>query len=151
MYWEEFEAGAVYETEARTVTETDLLMYAGLSGDWNEVHTNAETAASNNFGGRIAYGAQVIAHSFGAMARLGLWEKTGVAVLNLTWDFKGPVFLGDTIRIRMTIAETRPTSNPERGLVVRDFDILNQRDQVVQHGTITMLILRAPAHLVEDA
>lgn len=143
-YWEDLAVGSVYETAGRTITELDLLTYAGLSGDWNEIHTNSEFASRSPFGARIAYGPQGIAHAFGLMSRLGLWEGTGLAILGLEWRFLAPIVLHDTIRVRMSVAGKRETSRPERGVIVRGVAVLNQRDDVVQEGQITMLIRRRP-------
>lgn len=144
VYWEDLEEGTVFTTASRTITETDLLVYAGMSGDWNEIHTNEEFAAESPFGTRIVYAPLAVAISFGLMSRLALWEGSGLAILDLNWTFQGPLFIGDTIHVRMTIEGKKETSRPDRGVVIRAIEVVNQNDLVVQRGRIVMLLRRRP-------
>jgi acyl dehydratase len=144
-YFEDFEIGREYETAGRTVTETDLLTFAYLSGDHNPLHTDIEFAKKTAWGQRLVYGMLGWVIASGLRARLGIFEGTVVAFLGMTWDFKGPIFLGDTIRSRISVIEKRPTKKPDRGIMKQKVVLLNQRDEVIQEGVMTQMMLRRPA------
>jgi len=143
-YFEDFEIGREYETAGRTVTETDLLTFAYLSGDHNPLHTDIEFAKKTAWGQRIVYGMLGWVIASGLRARLGIFEGTVVAFLGMTWDFKGPIFLCDTIRSRISVIEKRPTKKPDRGIMKQKVVLLNQRDEVIQEGVMTQMMLRRP-------
>lgn len=145
MHFEDFQVGDEFVTSARTIAEADIVNFAGVSGDFNPLHTDVEYARSVGFEGRLAHGALVFSVVTGLIARMGLLEGTAVAFLELTWRFKGPVLSGDTIRARLTTRELRPTKRTDRGVLIRDIAVLNQRDEVVQEGTQTLLVLRRAA------
>jgi len=145
LYYEDVEAGQVFETPGRTITETDVVAFASLSSDWNPIHTDAEFAKTMPFGQRIAHGNLGIAIAMGLVVRLGLFGETTIAVPGLTWSFKRPVFIGDTVHVRMEITGKRLTSAGDRGLVERRIELVNQRGDVVQEGSVPLLIkVRAP-------
>jgi len=99
LYFEEFEIGKEMETPGRTITETDIVLFAGLTGDWNELHTNAEFAKNTIFGQRIAHGALIFSITTGLLVRLGFIEKTILAFYGIDrLRFTNPVFIGDTIK-----------------------------------------------------
>lgn len=146
LYWEDFAVGSRWQTAARTVTESDIMGFAGLSGDYNSLHTDEEFARTTPFGRRIAHGLLGLSMLTGLTARLGIFDGTVVAFLGLKdWNFTGPIFIGDTIHAEMEIVEARPTKHPERGLIVRRLRLINQRGEVVQEGSHTLLIRRRPA------
>lgn len=144
MYYEDCNVGDSHVTPARTVTEADVVMFAGLSGDYNPLHTDAEFGKGTIFKERIAHGLLGLAITAGLKARLGLFDGSVVAFLGLTWEFKKPIFFGDTIHARFTIAEKRETKQPDRGIIVQDVQVLNQRGEVVQAGRHTVMIKRRP-------
>ncbi|MBI4280154.1 MAG: dehydratase [Armatimonadetes bacterium] len=143
-YFEDFEEGQVFVTPARTVTEADVVTFAGLSGDYNPLHTDAEFAARTPFGTRIAHGLLVLSIVSGLGARTGLFDETTIALLGVDWRFLQPVRMADTIRAEMTVSRKRTTRHPERGILVRGIRVLNQRNEVVQEGTMTLMIRRRP-------
>jgi acyl dehydratase len=140
LFFEELEVGAVYRTKGRTVTEADIVNFAGLSGDFNELHLNAEYAARTQFGQRIAHGLLGLAVSSGLTQQLDLYNDTLLAFLGLTWSFKGPIFIGDTVHVVQTVKDKRPTKKPGRGIVTIGVQVLNQRGEVVQEGERTIMI-----------
>lgn len=144
LYFEDLQVGQQFESVGRTVTDHDVMTFAGISGDFNQLHTDDEFAKKGPFGGRIAHGVLVLAIATGLTQRLGIFDGSALALLGLEWKFKGPVLLNDTVRFRMTIDSLRETSKGDRGIVVRRYEILNQRDQVVQEGTITVMIRKRP-------
>jgi acyl dehydratase len=136
LFFEEFEVGQSITSQARTVTEADLVGFASLSGDWNAIHTDAEFAAKHPFGQRVAHGLLVLSIASGLAIRLGFMEETVLAFRDIDdWRFSLPVFIGDTVRVRLTVVETKPMRRLGGGLVRMKVEILNQEDKVVQRGT----------------
>ena len=140
-YFEDFHAGQVFTSQARTITETDVVTFAGWSWDTNPVHTDAESAASGRFGGRIAHGVLGLSVALGLASRLGVFEACSVALLGIDdWRFRRPLVPGDTVRCRVEILDTRLTSSGETGILQRRFTLLNQRDEVVQDGEMGLMV-----------
>jgi acyl dehydratase len=146
LYWEEWEIGAEFESPARTVTEADIVAFAGLSGDYNPLHVNEEYCRNTVFGTRIAHGPLVYAIAAGLLFQLHLYDDTLIAFLGFeSLKFTKPVKPGDTIRARIKVLEKRETSNPERGVMKRRLEVINQRDEIVQEGVQVFLLKRKPA------
>jgi acyl dehydratase len=141
LHFEEFEVGAAYTSPGRTVTETDVVTFAALSGDYNQLHTDAEFAKSTFFGARIAHGLLGLSMASGLGSRMGFLEGTALAFLGLTWKFSKPIFIGDTIALQAKVAKKRAVSG-EAGIVVFDCALLNQRDEVTQQGEWTVMVKR---------
>jgi acyl dehydratase len=140
MYFEEFEVGLEIETAARTITETDIVNFAGLSGDFNFIHTNAEAASETPFGQRVAHGMLVASIATGLAVQQGFIDGTTLAFRELDWKFTKPVFIGDTVYVQIKVTETKPMARLGGGLVVFEARVLNQRDEVVHKGEMKMLI-----------
>ena len=140
LYFDDLDVGQTFESAGRTITNHDVMTFAGLSGDNNELHTNDVYARNSPFGQRIAHGLLVVAITTGLTQRLGLFEVSALALLDLQWQFKGPVFINDTIRIRLTIDDLKATSKGDRGIVTRRYDVLNQRDEIVQVGKLVVMM-----------
>ena len=140
MYFEEFVLGQEILSPARTVTETDVVQFAGLSGDYNVLHTDAEFAKSTPYGQRIAHGLLGLSIASGLAARAGFIEGTAQAFMGLNWKFKAPIFLGDTIYLRTRVARLRPMPSMGGGVVVFELTVLNQRDETAQEGEWTLLV-----------
>jgi acyl dehydratase len=139
---EEFKEGQVDESRARTITETDVIQFSWISGDVNPMHTDAVHSAKSPIGQRIAHGALGLSVATGLSASLGYLDGTAIAALGIDeWKFLKPIFFNDTIRLRATVVTARPTSKPDRGVLVRRMELLNQRDEVVQTGLMTTLVL----------
>jgi len=142
----DFKTGQVFLTPRRTITEADIGAFAGLTGDWNPVHTDAVFAAQTPFGAPIAHGPMLVGIAFGLLSRLDVIDGTVEALLSIGWDFAGPVRIGDTVRIRAVVTETRPTRQPGRGIVVMAMTVENQSGEAVQEGRATLL-MRSQPHL----
>lgn len=140
MYFEEFEIGTEVISPGRTVTEADVVNFAGLSGDYTQLHTDEEFAKGTLFGRRIAHGLLVLSIASGLAARLGFIEGTALAFRELTWKFSHPVFLGDTLRFKARCKELKPMPRLGGGLVVFDVWMINQEDKIVQKGEWGLLI-----------
>jgi len=143
-YFEEFEVGYTIETPARTVTESDVMRFAALSGDYNQLHTDAEYAKETRFGERIAHGLLGLSIVSGLSSRMGFGEGTVEAFTSLEWKFRGPITFGDTIRARFQVKRKKKMARLGGGFVVFDVVVLNQKDETVQKGTWTLLIKSAP-------
>jgi acyl dehydratase len=143
-YFEEFEIGYAIETPARTVTESDVMQFAGLSGDYNQLHTDAEYAKETMFGERIAHGLLGLSIVSGLSSRMGFGEGTVEAFTSLEWKFRGPIRFGDTIRARFVVQRKKKMARLGGGFVVFEVVVLNQEDEVVQKGAWTLLIKSAP-------
>jgi acyl dehydratase len=133
-YFEQFEIGQSWVSPARTIAEADLVMFSGMTGDFNPIHTDEEFAKQTEFGGRILHGPAAFAIATGLESRLGLKEGTAIAFLGMTWDLKAPVKIGDTIRVHQRVASKRQTKNPRRGIVIFWVQIVNQRGEICQEG-----------------
>ena len=145
MYFEEFEIGSEMLSGARTVTEADIVLFAGLSGDYNPLHTNEEWAKNTAMGGRIAHGMLVASIASGLRMQTRMTEGTAIALLSINESFLAPTRPGDTIHCRFTFREKRPsTSKTDRGILIYDCDVINQNDVVVLHQEITMMLRRKP-------
>lgn len=145
LYFEDFSVGQVFRTGGRTITETDVMSYAYLSGDLNPIHIDEEFAKATPFGRRLAYGQLVTILAAGMRTRLGLLEGTAVAMLEMRARYTRPVFIGDTISVEVSVSETRPSSKGGRGVVAFGLAVLNQNDETVQEGSVTQLVrMREP-------
>ena len=140
LYFEDFALGQGTQSPARTITEADVVQFAALTGDYNPLHTNEEFAKNAPFGGRIAHGMLGLSYAVGLASRCGFLEGTAQAITGVSWKFKGPIALGDTIRIRIKVAKRRPLPSMGGGMVVFKVNVLNQRDEVVQQGEWSILI-----------
>lgn len=145
LYYGDLEVGQVLRTPARTVTETDLVSFAMLSGDWNAIHTDVEFAGRTFYGQRVVHGLFGMALLTGLMERAGWWSESALAMLGIeAWSFVKPIFVGDTLRCEMEILDKRVTSKGDRGIVGRRLTLLNQRGEVVQTGQIGIMVRLAP-------
>lgn len=144
MLFDDFALDQSWESPARTITEADCANFAGISGDFNPLHTDEEYAKTTQFGGRIFHGPGVFAIATGLESRLGIKEGTAIAFLGMTWNMRNVVKIGDTIRVVERVKELRPSSSkPDRGIVVFDVQVLNQRDEVCQDGDWLVMFHRA--------
>lgn len=150
LYFEEFVENSVVTSPARTVTESDIGIFAGLTGDYNPLHTDAEYAARMMFGQRIAHGLLGLAIAGGLGWRIGFLEGTTLAFHELDWKFSKPIFIGDTIRIQVKVAEKRAMRRLGGGVVTFEVHVLNQRDEIVQRGHWKLLIASRPGEDVAE-
>lgn len=144
-YFEEFEPGGSFETAARTITEADIVNFAGVSGDFNPLHTDEEHARTTPFGRRIAHGMLVLSAGTGLANQLGYFEGTTVAFLELGAKFLAPVFPGDTVRLLFEVAERKESSKLDRGVVRFQVSFLNQKKEKVAESQWTLLMRRRAA------
>lgn len=146
LYFEDVAVGDRFETVGRTVTEADLVNFAGVSGDFNPLHTDAVAGAASIFGQRVAHGTLVLSLAAGLRQRLGVFEGTLLGLLEVrSWRFLAPVFIGDSVWVTMEVTELRPTSRPERGVMAQRLKVRNQDGDLVQEGELVALLARRAA------
>ncbi len=142
LWWEEFEVGREYDAGERAVTQSDVEAFAAVSGDRNALHLDEEYARGTPLGGRVAHGVLGLAVATGRLYELGLTRGTLVALVGVEWRFVARVRPGDALRVRVRVAEKRPTSRPERGLVRFALTLERGSGEVVQEGVLTSLVRR---------
>jgi acyl dehydratase len=143
LYFEDVELNVEVHSPGRTLTETDVVLYAGLSGDYNQIHTNAEVAAKGPFGQRLVHGPLGFSVAMGLSARTSMFEGTAVAALGIReWNYVKPIFINDTVHLVVEVLEKRVSSkDPSRGVLTRRMRLVNQRDEVVQEGICPVMVM----------
>lgn len=144
LHYEDFEPGTSYFSASRTITEADVVNFAGLSGDFNPLHTDQTFAERTVARQRIAHGMLSMAVATGLANQTGIFEGTTVALMQQTIQYKGMVKFGDTIHIVITVKERKETKHRSRGVVVFDVPILNQRGETVVQAEWMLMMSRRP-------
>lgn len=144
LYFEEFEVGMTMRSRGRTITEADVVSFAGLTGDYNPMHTSAKYAQTTEFGQRVAHGMLSLSYAVGQAYQLGFLEQTTLAFRELEMKFSLPVLLGDTIHVDIAVKETKPMARLGGGVVAMGVKVVNQDGKTVQKGTWTMLMASKP-------
>lgn len=146
LYFEEFELGMIVITEGRTIGEADLINFAGISGDFNPMHTDENFAGKTPFARRIAHGALIFSIATGLMYRTRFLEGTVIAFRSIDeWKFSAPVFIGDTIHCELEVAELKEAGRLGGGLVKIAAKVINQQGATVQKGTLTSIVASKPS------
>lgn len=143
-FFEEFAIGDQVATSGRTITESDIVRFAGLTGDFNEIHINAAYAEEQMFGERVAHGLLVLSIAVGLAVQTGFVERTVLAFRELDWKFSRPVMIGDTIRVELEVTETKAMKRLGGGSVTLKISVLNQREEVVNRGNWNFLVMSKP-------
>lgn len=145
MWFEEFEVGQRIITPSRTITESDIVTFAGLSGDYNQIHTDVEFSSKTPFGKRVAHGLLIVSIASGLAMRTGVLEGTVLAFREINnWKFSLPVFIGDTIYSELNIIEKKPIPRLGGGSLVIELSVKNQRDEVTMKGAWSVLVASKP-------
>lgn len=145
MYFEEFQPGQQIVTAGRTIGESDVLAFAGLSGDFNPIHTDAEFSKSTPYGQRIVHGLLCLSIAVGLTMRSGFLGGTVLAFREIAdWKFVKPVLLGDTIRAEVEVAETKALPRLHAGMVMLTVTVKNQHDETTMKGNWTALVASTP-------
>jgi acyl dehydratase len=141
LYFEEFQVGQKITTVGRTIAESDIMDFAGLSGDYNQIHTDAEFSKGTPFGQRVAHGLLGLSIASGLAMRTGVLEGTVIAFREINnWKFVAPVFIGDTLHVEMEVIETKALPRIGGGSVVIALDVKKQTGETVMKGTWTALV-----------
>ncbi len=140
MYGDDFNVGDIFDTAAITMTETHVVNWAGLTGDFYPLHMDAEFAAKTQFGQRLVHGPMIFAMAVGLAAQAGFAKDSVIAWLGVdNMAMKAPVFIGDTIKLRVEVKEKTPTKDPERGVQTWLYTITNQRDEKIMQFDYKMM------------
>ena len=139
LRYEQVEPGLTYETGGITVTEGHILGFAGLTGDFFDIHMDDDYARGLGYPGRVAHGLLGLALCDGLKNRAGV-RFAAIVSLGWRWSFTGPILAGDRIQARVTVLSRRLTRNPARGILTLGFELLNQRGEVVQKGENDLLV-----------
>jgi acyl dehydratase len=141
LYFEQFEVGMTFITAGRTVTEADVVSFAGLSGDYTSIHTDAEYAQTTVFGQRVAHGLLGLSIISGLAVRSGFVEGTVLAFREIkSWKFSRPVFLGDTIHAEIMVESTKALPRLGGGALDLEVKVKNQNDEIVMKGAFNFLV-----------
>lgn len=139
--FDDFEIGQVFESQRRTISDADIVTFAGWSWDTNPVHTDAVGQADSRFAGPIAHGLLGMSVAMGLASRIRVFEGCSVALLAVDeWRFLAPIKPGDTVRARVEIIATRRNSSGETGILQRRFTLINHHDVEVQQGRIDLMV-----------
>jgi acyl dehydratase len=145
LYFEEFSVGQKIVSVARTVAESDILSFAGLTGDYNQIHTDAEFAKGTQFGQRIAHGLLGLSIAVGLLMRTGVLEGTVMAFREIVeWKFIKPVFIGDSIHAEMEVKEMKAMPRVGGGLAMIAMEVKNQKNESLMRGTLAVLVASKP-------
>jgi len=145
MFFEEFSVGQHIISTARTVTESDVVTFAGLSGDYNQIHTDAEFSKNTPFGKRVAHGLLGIAIASGLAMRTGVLEGTVLAFREINeWKFSKPIFIGDTVHVELDVKEIKALPRLGGGSVIIELSVKNQHEEVTMKGLWTVLVASKP-------
>jgi acyl dehydratase len=143
LYFDDLSVGQSCVSAGRTVTEADIVAFAGLSGDYNQLHVDEQFARQTVHGGRIAHGMLVLAILSGLSTRTPLMQGLGptlVGLVGLECRFKKATKIGDSVHVRLTVAELKPTSKGGRGIVVLNRDAINQHGEVVLESVWSLMV-----------
>jgi len=145
LHFEEFSVGQKIVTVGRTISEDAIFTFAGLTGDFNEIHTNAEFSKKTQFGQRIAHGLLGLSIATGLIMQTGFLEGTVLAFREINeWKFVKPFFIGDTISSELTITETKALPRIGGGAIIAAIAVKNQSGDICQRGSLNLLVLSKP-------
>ena len=138
LHYDELNVGDEWVSQGKTVTEADVVNFAGLSGDWNPLHVDAEFGKNKAiFKQNIAHGLLGVAISSGLGSTAPALAESGY--VSIEWRFAGPMFFGDTISLRTKVLEKVPPEG-DAGKVVFEKKLVNQRGETIHEGTLTVLV-----------
>jgi acyl dehydratase len=152
-FFESFEIGERFTSGERTVTEEDIVHFSDLSGDRHSLHLDEAYAKTTRFGGRIAHGLLGLSIASGLWVQLGILENNLIAFLGLEWKFVAPVYIGDRVRVVVSLMEKKEARREDQGILLFAATLFNQKDEPAQEGTWTVLVrkerpgpIRGPLH-----
>lgn len=144
LYYEDFEIGHKVVSASRTISEADIMAFAGLSGDWNPLHVDAEYAKTSPFGQRVAHGLLGLSIAAGLAMQLGFLDRTVEAFSSLDWKFRAPIYIGDTLHIEAEVTQKKAVPGGLGGFVSFNVVAKNQRDETTQKGTWMVVVKSKP-------
>jgi 3-hydroxybutyryl-CoA dehydratase len=145
LYFEEFVVGDSGKSATRTITETDIVNFCGLSGDFNEIHTSEEYSRTSPAGRRIAHGILGLSIASGLAVQMGFMIGTVEFFRAIDWEFVAPIYIGDTIHVQAEVQETKAFPRLKNGKITFKVSLLKHDGTVTQRGTWTLLVKMKPA------
>jgi len=146
LYFEEFSVGQKVVTVGRTLSESNIFDFAGLTGDYNQMHTDAEFARGTPFGQRIAHGLLGLSIGIGLLMRTGVLEGTVLAFREINeWKFVKPIFIGDTLHAQFEVTDVKALPRIGAGAINAAVQVLNQNNEVCQRGSLNLLVMSKPS------
>ncbi|HEV3120037.1 MAG TPA: MaoC/PaaZ C-terminal domain-containing protein [Gemmataceae bacterium] len=150
LYFDDIEVGQEWESAGRTITEADIVNFAGLSGDFNPIHMDHEFARTTPFQRPIAHGLLTLSIATGLSVQSPAMRT--LAFVNLReWHFRGPVFIGDTIRVRAKVIDKEVRARGRRGTITWQRQVVNQQGKIVQEGITQTLVEGRAAEEASDS
>ena len=143
LYFEDLTPGLKVTSAGRTISEADIMQFAGLSGDWNPMHVDAEYAKQSIFGERVAHGLLGLSIATGLAMQLGFLDRTVEAFTSIDWKFRAPIKIGDTVHMTAEVTKTR-AMGASGGFVTFNVVVKNQRDETVQRGEWMLVVKGKP-------
>lgn len=143
-FFEEFEVGQKMITRGRTITESDIVQFGSLTGDFNPMHFDAAYMSDHMLGKRVAHGMLQVSYAVGQAFQLGFMEQTVLSFRSLEMKFSSPVYIGDTVHVELEVTELKPARRLGGGVVALDVRIINQDGVAVTKGAWTVLIASKP-------
>lgn len=143
LYMDDVEEGQSWTSPGRTVTETDIVNFAGLSGDFNPMHMNHDFAMNTPFGKPIAHGLLGMALTSGLTINSPPMRTLAFVGIR-DWKFLEPIYIGDTVHVKTTLIEKEVRARGRRALITWQREVINQEGKVVQKG-ITMTLVEGRA------
>jgi acyl dehydratase len=140
-YWDDVPIGEAFETPGRTVTESDIIMFSGLTGDYHALHIDEEKARESIYGGRIAHGLLGLAYMQGLATRVPS-DIASMGSLGWTIEFRAAIRVGDTIHARFEVADKRESRKLDRGILFVDARLMDQNGRLLQEGQHRRLVAR---------
>ena len=140
FYLEDYEIGREYTSQGRTITDADMVNFAGVSGDFNPLHTDEEFGKANQFGKRIAHGALGFIISTGLNNQMGIAEGTTIAFIECTVKYTAPLLIGDTVHIVVIPTEVIHSSKPGKGILKQLVKLVNQDERVIMESNQTLMV-----------
>lgn len=138
-YYEDVEVGDEFLSPSRTVSEADVFQFAGLTGDFNELHTSKIYASHTAYHTRIVHGMLTLSMANGLYVRIGLFENSIFLGID-GWKFLKPVKLGDTLRLKLIIADKREVKSGGRGIIGMEYQVKNQVNETVAGGVLRRMV-----------
>jgi acyl dehydratase len=141
LYFEDYTPELSFETDARTITETDVSAFVGLAGFFGPMFTNLEYVKNSAYySGRLVPGMLTASIAEGLVLLGGSLHDRGLALMSSSIHYQKPVFAGDTIRVRISVLEAKPTSRPDRGVVTTHHEVRNQNDVTVMTYDVVRMV-----------
>lgn len=143
LFLEDLEIGALWTSPSRTVTETDVVFFAGMTGDYDPLHTDHEFAAKSHYGKPIAHGLLGLSLMAGLSSTTPRLRNLALTKVD-TWEFHRPIYVGDTIFVVSEVAQITPKGR-RSGEVLWHRKLMNSRNECVQSGHIVTIVARKQA------